>query len=79
MTIYLRSGGKLREHLKPDVDEYTRRVEVDGSPTLKEILSELDIPLAFVAFAFTGGSFRRLDYRPSDGETITLQPPVSGG
>jgi sulfur carrier protein ThiS len=79
MTIYLRSGGKLREHLNPDVDQYTRRVEVDGSPTIKEILAELGIPLAYVAFAFAGGTFRRLDYRPSDGETVTLQPPVSGG
>jgi len=79
MTIYLRSGGKLKDHLKPDVDEYTRRVEVDGEPTLKEILTTLGVPLAFVAFAFTEGRLRRLDYRPSDGETITLQPPVSGG
>ncbi len=79
MTIYLRSGGKLRDQLKPDVDEYTRRVEVDGDLTLKEILTTLGIPLAFVAFAFTDGMLRRLDYKPSDGETITLQPPVSGG
>jgi molybdopterin converting factor small subunit len=79
VTIYLRSGGKLREHLQPDVDQYTRRLEVEGNPTLKEILGELGIPQALVAFAFTRGSFRRLDYRPSDGETITLQPPVSGG
>jgi molybdopterin converting factor small subunit len=79
MTIYLRSGGKLRDQLKPDVDQYTRRVEVDGNPTLKEILDELGVAHAFVAFAFAGGTFRRLDYRPSDGETITLQPPVSGG
>jgi sulfur carrier protein ThiS len=79
VTIYLRSGGKLRDFLKPDVDEYTRSVEVDGDQTLKEILAQLGVPLAFVAFAFTGGRFQRLDYRPSDGETITLQPPVSGG
>jgi len=79
MTIYLRSGGKLKAHLKPDVDQYTRRLVVDGNPTLREILDDLGIPHAYVAFAFAGGTFRRLDYRPSDGETITLQPPVSGG
>lgn len=79
VTIYLRSGGKLREHLRPDVDEYTRRVEVKEGLTLIEILAELEIPAALVAFAFTGGRYRRLDYRPGDGETVTLQPPVSGG
>ncbi len=79
MTIYLRSGGKLREHLNPDVDEYTRRVETKDGLTLSEILAEIGVPAALVAFAFTGGTYRRLDYRPSDGETITLQPPVSGG
>lgn len=79
MIIFLRSGGKLRDYLKPDVDAYTRRLVVEGDLTLKEILATLGIPLAFVAFAFTAGKLRRLDYRPSDGETITLQPPVSGG
>lgn len=79
MEIYLRSGGKLRHRLAPDVDQYTRRVEVSGNPTLREILASLDIPEGLVAFALAGGKLRRLDYRPTDGETITLQPPVTGG
>ncbi len=79
MTVYLRSGGKLREHLNPDVDEYTRRVDVEDGLSISEILEQLGIPAALVAFAFTDGRYQRLDYRPSDGETITLQPPVSGG
>ena len=79
MTIYLKSGGKLREKLNPDVDEYTRKVNVDGNPTLKEILESLNIPHGLIAFAFIDGHYKRLDYRPQDGEVITLQPPVSGG
>lgn len=79
MIVYLRSGGKLRERLKPDVDHYTRRVEIDGEPSVQEILDFLGVPDGLVAFAFSGGKVRRLDYRPSDGETVTLQPPVSGG
>jgi hypothetical protein len=79
MVIYLRSGGRLRERLQPDVDQYTRRVEVEGSPTLREILATIGIPLVLVAFGFSQGAARRLDYRPSDGEVITLQPPVAGG
>ncbi len=79
MELYLRSGGKLRDHLKPDVDTYTRRVDVEDNLTLRQILAALDIPEGLVAFAFVRGKFRRLDYRPADGEVVTLQPPVSGG
>jgi len=79
MVIYLRSGGKLKDRLKPDVDQYTRRVEVEGTPTLREILTSLDIPHALVAFGFSQGAVRRLDYRPGEGEVVTLQPPVAGG
>jgi hypothetical protein len=79
MIIYLRSGGKLRDRLKPNMDQYTRRLEIDGEPSIREILDSLGVPDGLVAFAFAGGKVRRLDYRPSEGETVTLQPPVSGG
>lgn len=79
MEIYLRSGGKLRDRLKPDVDQYTRRIEVDDDLTLRQILKVLDIPEGLVAFAFADGRLRRLDHRPADGDVVTLQPPVSGG
>lgn len=79
MVVYLRSGGKLRERLAPDVDQYTRRVEIDGSPSLREILADIGVPDSLVAFAFANGKLERLDYHPSDGDVITLQPPVSGG
>ncbi|MDZ7332817.1 MAG: MoaD/ThiS family protein [candidate division KSB1 bacterium] len=79
MVIYLKSGGKLREKLKPDVDQYTRRIEVEEGLSLKQILERFDIPHDQVAFAYVDGSFKRLDYQPQDGQVITLQPPVSGG
>jgi len=79
MVIYLKSGGKLREKLKPDVDQYTRRIEIPEGMSLLEILAQFDIPKEHIAFAFVEGRFKRLDYRPVNGQTITLQPPVSGG
>ena len=79
MIIYLKSGGKLREKLKPDIDEYTRKVEVEQGLSLKEILNKLKIPYQYIAFSFVDGRFKRLDYFPEDGQVITLQPPVSGG
>ncbi|MBW1686618.1 MAG: MoaD/ThiS family protein [Deltaproteobacteria bacterium] len=79
MVIFLRSGGKLRDRLKPDVDHYTKRVEVEGDKPLREILNDVGVPDSLVAFAFINGKFERLDYCPADGDVITLQPPVSGG
>lgn len=79
MVIFLRSGGKLRDKLKPDVDQYTKRVEVEGDMSLRDILNDVGVPDALVAFAFANGKLERLDYHPSDGDIITLQPPVSGG
>ncbi len=79
MIIYLRSGGKLRDVLKPDVDQYTRKVDVDAGLSIEEILAGLGIAPVMVAFAFTGGKVKKLDYIPTDGETVTLQSPVAGG
>jgi len=79
MILYLRSGGKLREKLKPDVDLYTRKVDVEDGLTLREILEKIGVTEGLVNFAFAHGKLRKLDFRPNDGDEITLQPPVSGG
>ncbi len=79
VIVYLRSGGKLREFLKPDVDQYTRKVDVDAGLSIEEILAVLGVAPVMVAFAFADGKVKKLDYVPTDGETITLQSPVAGG
>jgi molybdopterin converting factor small subunit len=79
MTIFLRAGGQLRAMLKPDVDHYTRKVEVNGTKTVGEILKEISLDPAYVALIHVDGKLKDLSFKPSDGQTITLQPPVSGG
>ena len=79
MVVYLRSGATLAPYLKPDTDAHTRRYEVDGTPTLREILTTLGIPSGMVAFAVVDGAYRRLDYKPRDDELIALLTPVAGG
>ena len=79
MIIYLKSGKDLRERLKPDVDYYTRRVETDEGKSIGEILPELGIDPALVAFIYTEGEVKGLDYIPKENQNITLQSPVSGG
>jgi predicted nicotinamide N-methyase len=79
MVIYFKAGSGLRLLLKPDVDYYTRRVVTEEGKTVKEILADIGINPAFVAFVYTAGKARGLHYVPSDGQILTLQPPVSGG
>ncbi len=79
MVIYLKAGSELRHRLKPDIDYYTRRIETDAGKTINEVLIDLGINPALVAFVYTEGKVKSLDFIPSDGQSITLQPPVSGG
>ena len=79
MTIFLKAGGQLRAMLKPDVDHYTRRVEIKEGETLGEILKDISLDPSFVALIHVDGKLKDLSFRPSEGQTITLQPPVSGG
>ena len=79
MVIYLKAGSELRERLNPDIDFYTRRIETQEGKTIRKILVDIGIDPGLVAFAYTSGKLKSLQYIPSDGQIITLQPPVSGG
>jgi len=79
VVIYLKAGSELRLRLKPDIDYYTRRVETEEGKSIKEILTDIGVNPGFVAFIYIEGKIRGLDYIPSEGQSITLQPPVSGG
>jgi len=79
MVVFFRAGSELRHRLKPDVDDYTRRVETTPGKSVREILNDLGLDPAFIAFLYVEGKVRTLDYIPAEGQSITLQPPVSGG
>ena len=79
MIVFLKAGGQLRTMLKPDVDHYTRMVEIDGEKTIAEILKFIALDPSYVALIHVNGKMKDLSYKPSEGQTITLQPPVSGG
>ena len=79
MTVFLRAGGMLKDYLRPDVDAYTRRVEAAEGQTVRQIVQSIGMPPGHVAMAFVEGRLVTLDYTPTDGEVITLRPPVQGG
>ena len=65
--------------LKPDIDHYTRKVKTDGEKTIGEILEDISLDPAYVALVYVDGVMKDFSYKPSEGQIITLQPPVSGG
>lgn len=65
--------------IKPDIDHYTRKVEVESGKTVGEILKTISLDPAYVAIIHVDGKIKNLLYVPTEGQTITLQPPVSGG
>ncbi len=79
MVIFLRAGSELRNRLQPDVDDYTRRVETPPGRSIRDILQDIGLNPALVAFIYVEGKVQKLDFVPSEGQSITLQPPVSGG
>ena len=79
MTILLRAGGLLKDYLRPDLDEYTRRVEAAEGTPLREVLRSIGVPPGHVAMAFVGERLITLSYVPKEGDVITLRPPVQGG
>jgi len=79
MVVFFKAGSELRHRLNPDVDYYTRRVETEPGKSVRDILKDLGLDPAFVAFIYVEGKVKTMDYVPAEGQSITLQPPVSGG
>jgi molybdopterin converting factor small subunit len=79
MKILVRAGGSLREVIKPDVDQFTRKVEIDDGKNIGDIIQKIQVDKRLIAFIYVDGKIKDYSYIPKDGQTITLQPPVSGG
>jgi sulfur carrier protein ThiS len=79
VTVSIKASGPLMEYLKPDADPYTRRVEARDGETLRRILESIGVPPGRVAAVSANGNLVALDYVPSNGDAITLVPPVQGG
>ena len=91
MHVILQAAGQLAPYLRdpaspptdgdaaPSGGTVTRRLELARPEPLGAILGRLGIPAGLVAFGYSDGTLRRLDYTPRDGETITLQKPAAGG
>lgn len=79
MTIYFKAGGLLKPYLKPDIDEYTRKLEIAEGQDISDALAQIQIKPSLVSMALLEGKIIPLSYKPKEGDIITLRPPVQGG
>ena len=79
MTIYFKAGGLLKSYLNPDVDEYTRKIEIAEGQSVAETLTQIHIKPSMVSMALLDGKIIPMSYKPKEGDIITLRPPVQGG
>ncbi|MDZ4164778.1 MAG: MoaD/ThiS family protein [Smithellaceae bacterium] len=79
MIVFFQAGGLLKDYLKPDLDEYTRKIEVEPGLTVREIMERINIRPAAVSMVLIAGKRIPWSYVPKEGETIVLLPPVQGG
>lgn len=79
MTIYFKAGGLLKSYLNPDVDEFTRKIEITEGQSVLETLAQIQIKPSLVSMALLEGKIIPMSYKPREGDVITLRPPVQGG
>ncbi|MDI6725413.1 MAG: MoaD/ThiS family protein [Smithellaceae bacterium] len=79
MIVFFQAGGLLKDYLKPDLDGYTRKIEVEPGLTVREIMERINIRPAAVSMALIAGKRIPWSHVPKEGETIVLLPPVQGG
>lgn len=79
MVIFLKAGGLLKDYLQPDVDAYTRKVEIQPGQSLSDILKNIGIRPSLVSMALINGKMVPMSYQPTENDIITLRPPVQGG
>lgn len=77
MRVTLRLEGYLSWYAPGQAKEVT--VDVPPDTTARQAVKLAKLPYGEVAFAEVAGEQRELDAPVSEGERITLIPPVSGG
>lgn len=77
MRVSLRTRGYLQQVFPEKKD--TVDVELNGPVSVRGILAGWGIKPDLVMVVLVDGVRQSLDYVPSDGETVTVLPPVAGG
>lgn len=79
MQIEVRLFATFRDHLPPGSQSFSFKKTVDKEATVQEIIDELQLPLTIPKIIIVNGRHADAGYRLSDGDVVSIFPPVAGG
>ncbi len=79
MKIEVRLFSTLARHLPPGTDGRAANLSVPTGATVAQVLAQLGVPLELTKLTFVDSVHRDLDFVLSEGNTISVFPPIAGG
>ena len=78
MKIKVKVFATLRKYA-PDASSGEQELELTDGATVGQVLDELKIPQAEVAFVFVNSVRQKLDEALAEGDELGVFPPIAGG
>ncbi len=79
MEIEVKLFGTLRDYLPKGSVQFSCKVEVNSTDTVKDILEKLEIPAEIPKIILVNGVHSHLDRILTSGDALSVFPPVAGG
>jgi molybdopterin converting factor small subunit len=79
MEIEVKLFATLRDYLPKGSGQFSCRVEMDSSDTVRDVLEKLKIPEDIPKIILVNGVHSNLDRVLKYGDVVSVFPPVAGG
>lgn len=79
MKIRVQLYAVLAKYLPPQTDGNTAWLELPEGVSVKEVLQHLKVPEAMPKILLVNGRHAELDKVLSEGDTLSIFPPIAGG
>lgn len=79
MQIEVRLFSTLARHLPPGTDGRAASLSVPPGTTIAQVLAQLGVPLKLAKLMFVDSVHRDPDFVLSEGNAISVFPPIAGG
>jgi molybdopterin synthase sulfur carrier subunit len=79
MEIEVKLFATLRDYLPKGSDQFSCKVEMDSTDTVRDVLEKLKIPEEMPKIILVNGVHSNLDRVLKFGDVLSVFPPVAGG
>lgn len=79
MEVKVKLFATLRDFLPKDGDGKSCQMEIDDKTTVKQIISQLNLPEEIPKIILINGLQGSADQTLKDGDVLSIFPPVAGG